>query len=209
MLKVSFQGSLDRAYDLIDNRLVLQLSSLNIQRGSAPLTLKKNLICQEVADTIFYFEKQPASASLIIGTNVAYGGKPRSHNYGIALRQSKPDRFDLYVDSLGAAIKRGIRKKAYLRETLRKVLLPIFVVFSLVVLVFTPVGWIALLLLPILYPLWYFSAKREFNERQRVMRVILGQFETEFPTLEKLDTKDWITLAGRLKSAVRDVATPF
>ena len=64
MMGLTVRGSLEQAYDLVDNRLVLELAARKIGRGRLPrFFLKRQAILRSIDGTLHYVERQPARAA--------------------------------------------------------------------------------------------------------------------------------------------------
>lgn len=211
MLKLVVKSSIEKACDLIDNRLTLELASKNINPGGSASRLSLKGIVQSIGGAIHYTEKTESRAALVICTALKRGAKSEAHRHGLAIRPGPDGTLAIYIDSYARAIERGILSPATTSRLSRLLLYGCSVLF-LVAALFTPIGWFvtAILLVgsPILIPLVHRRAKQQFERDQGIMHSILDGFESELPVVERADTKDWITLWGRVKSSAEDILIP-
>lgn len=212
MIKLTVKATIPEAYRLIDDRMPLFLSSRNLRgSGTGFLNIRKDLIVQNVDDTIYYFEKEPHRGALLLAASTPGGDKVRVTQYGIALRSVNEDRLEIYIDTYRLAVKRGILRnpEPVVSKKIAYMLLGAFACFLLAAMAVLVVPFVlAVLTCIVCYPFIFWREKRRFKRVQATMHAILSLFETSFPVVEKEDTKDWITFLARVKSASKEILIP-
>lgn len=220
MLKVTVNSSIDKLYDFIDNRLILDMTQ-NKMRDSKVVfkqMFNKKLIKKNIKDTIFYLAKEDKKSDLIAISTIERGGQIANHfKFVIAMRCNKNNQVDMYIESLELAIKRGIIDDPVIRKNqnifiafvafgiISSIILASFVVFPLVL--FSV--FLLMISSPFLYLIAHLKFRRVFKQKQRIMNTIISIFRSEFSVTEPDDTKDWITLWGKVKLGTMEKLSSF
>jgi hypothetical protein len=162
MLKITFKDSLNKAYDFIDNRLVLSMADkkLRISGSTAKLMIDRKKLKENIQNTIFYLEKEPKRATLLVVPTEKKRNKTKSYPYGVALRAKNSNEFDLYIDTLREALKKGIISGEQLGKRHKIIGIIFTILLILSAFVFFPIFVIVLIAIIIFYPIVYWNQKK-------------------------------------------------
>lgn len=208
MLKVTVQSSLEKAYDFIDNRLVLLMAEKKIRVSETLpkiLMIDRKNIKQNVQNTVFYLEKEPKRGTMVVIPTENKGDKIIQYACGMALREKNSDEFELYIDLFSEAVKKGILSREQIGSRSKIILIIIVIALIMSMFLLFPIFVLACITTIILYPIKYLIEKNRFKHKQKIMNSIVSIFEAEFSTNNKLDTKDWINFWGRVKSGAKEL----
>jgi len=208
MFKITLLSPLEKVYHFIDNRLVLQMAEKKLRQKGALAKFWIKDIKQNVDDTIFYVEKEPNRGTLIIIPTEKVGQKVKSHPCGMTLRERHPNEFDLYIDLVSQAVKKGILSSKQVRITPKFIWIILGIILLISALAFFPIFVLACITVIVLYPILYLIERRRFRHNQEIIATIVSLFEGEFQTKNKVDTKDWVNFWGRVKSGVKEAIIP-
>lgn len=213
MLKITVNSTLEKAYEFIDNRLVLQLAEKKLRVSNiGSSAVNQNYIKQNIQNTVVYLEKEPKRSTLVIITNEKKGNKIVGCNCAIALREKNPNEFDLYIELLGQAVEKGIISRDQIKSKMQKFskgVIAAFCIIGGIVMIATFFISFPLLLLcffcaVVWSPFAYLKEKKKFKHNQKIMNQVVSIFEAEFPSYGKTDTKDWVNYWGRVKTNTKD-----
>ena len=223
MHKFIFNGALDKVSDLIENRLTLLLSENNLNNTSVSfpasslvrtrMMFKKEKIIKNIDNSIIIFNQDDKSVKMAVMTRTKKGNKIEFYPFGVVFKTVTHDTFEMYLDNIKQAYKRGILPK----EIENKIYKISLIIFNIILINIT-IGLSLLLMLayPIFIPLVLFyiffwipyDGRKIFEKKQSIMNSIMAIFEKEFPLIDKTDTKDRISYFGRIKTDVEEIIKP-
>ncbi len=211
MIKLTIADSLDKVCDFIDNRLILLMSENKLRQfkpfNRLQVLIKENYRIKNLDNTVLYTEKDTSTASLVITTSEKKGRKSKGDDFGVTFRNNKNNELEMYVDTLKEAFNKGILSSKIKRKVFNmKSVAAICIFLFFIVIIFATGGlafFLIMILFIILYPIQYLLNKRRFKQTHDKMDKLVNLFEAEFNVKSKLDTNDWITFWGKVKSDIK------